>query len=126
MGRPMKGPRAGTLLSFEPRSLAAISFPDWQSELCPAAPYPSRPMLANWSLLRWVLAAGLFVYSPAMNIVEKAPLAPQTAAAAYDRFRLRSFVENLGPDEVQQHGAPIQLADIAPILEGNPRAVMFG
>src|SRR5262249_19703158 len=43
-----------------------------------------------------------------------------------DRFRLRAFIEGLaGTDEVERRAAPVDLADIAQILDGNPRAVHF-
>src|SRR5215470_8848249 len=43
-----------------------------------------------------------------------------------EKFRLRSFVERL----VQQghcvvHDAPIELVDVAAVLDGNPKAVWF-
>src|SRR5215212_1428128 len=43
-----------------------------------------------------------------------------------DRFRLRRFVEELaGSDEVDVRNEPVDLADVAEALEGNPRAVLF-
>ena len=42
-----------------------------------------------------------------------------------DAFRLRGFVEALGPDELEIVEAPVELGDIAARLEGNPRAVLF-
>ena len=49
------------------------------------------------------------------------------SAAALDseKFRLRRFLESLGPDEFERREAPIELADVAAVLEGNPRAVLF-
>src|SRR3954466_780160 len=44
----------------------------------------------------------------------------------FDRFRLRRFLESLGPDELQKLETPVALADVAGILEGNPKAVWFG
>ena len=57
-----------------------------------------------------------------MGIVEK----PQTRtqAADFDRFRLRGFVDGLG-GELETIDAPTDLADVAEILEGNPKAVLF-
>ena len=40
-------------------------------------------------------------------------------------FRLRSFLESLGEDELQRIDSPVALADVAQALEGNPRAVWF-
>jgi UbiD family decarboxylase len=57
-----------------------------------------------------------------MGIIEKAQA--RTAAADVERFRLRRFVEGLG-DELETVSAPTDLADVAAILEGNPRAVIF-
>jgi UbiD family decarboxylase len=60
------------------------------------------------------------------TIAEKAHAAVPAAAADFDRFRLRRFVESLGDTgEVERRDEPLDLADIAPILEGNPRALLF-
>ncbi len=45
--------------------------------------------------------------------------------ADVDRFRLRRFVETLGEDELETRDVPIDLADIAQVLEGNAKAVLF-
>src|SRR4051794_4734204 len=43
-----------------------------------------------------------------------------------DRFRLRRFVEELArSDELDIRNEPVDLADVAAALEGNPRAVLF-
>ena len=42
-----------------------------------------------------------------------------------DRFRFRTFVESLGSDALERHAEPVTLAQVAQILEGNPRAVLF-
>ena len=43
-----------------------------------------------------------------------------------ERFRLRSFIESLvGTDELQIHDAPIDLVDVAAVVDGNPKAVLF-
>jgi 2,5-furandicarboxylate decarboxylase 1 len=41
-----------------------------------------------------------------------------------ERFRLRRFLEELG-DELETRAEPIDLSDIAAVLDGNPRAVWF-
>ena len=46
------------------------------------------------------------------------------AATNLERFRLRRFVEGLG-DELETVEAPTDLADVAAILEGSPKAVWF-
>src|SRR5262249_23051161 len=43
----------------------------------------------------------------------------------FDRFRLRRFVESLGPDELETRPEATDLADVADALEGNGRAVLF-
>jgi 2,5-furandicarboxylate decarboxylase 1 len=48
----------------------------------------------------------------------------QAPTMDFDRFRLRRFVESLA-DELAIVDAPIDLADVAGILEGNPKAVLF-
>jgi 2,5-furandicarboxylate decarboxylase 1 len=42
-----------------------------------------------------------------------------------ERFRLRRFIESLPADELEVRGEPIDLADVASVLEGNPKAVLF-
>lgn len=43
-----------------------------------------------------------------------------------ERFRLRAFIESLREsEELEVRDAPIDLADVAAALEGNPRAVFF-
>jgi UbiD family decarboxylase len=43
-----------------------------------------------------------------------------------ERFRLRSYIESLaGTAELQVHDAPIDLVDVAAMVEGNPKAVLF-
>ncbi|MGZ3284547.1 MAG: UbiD family decarboxylase, partial [Xanthobacteraceae bacterium] len=44
--------------------------------------------------------------------------------ADVDRFRLRRFVEALG-DDLETVSGPTDLADVAAVLEGNPKAVLF-
>jgi 2,5-furandicarboxylate decarboxylase 1 len=49
----------------------------------------------------------------------------------FDRFRLRTFLNSLrdlkdgGTDEIEIRKDPVKLADIAAILEANPKAVLF-
>jgi 2,5-furandicarboxylate decarboxylase 1 len=40
-----------------------------------------------------------------------------------DQFRLRRFLETLPAHEIERHDAPIDLADVAKVIEGNPKAV---
>ena len=48
------------------------------------------------------------------------------AAADFERFRLRHFVERLVQlGECEVHDKPIDLIDVAAVLEGNPRATWF-
>ena len=60
-----------------------------------------------------------------MNIVEKAPAATPSTGTDFERFRLRRFVESLPDGELEVHDEPLDLADVAPALEGNARAVLF-
>src|SRR5215510_12429264 len=63
---------------------------------------------------------------PGMNVIQKPAQGAQVATHDRDRFRLRRFVESLaGTDELERRDAPVDLADIAKILDGNPRAVHF-
>ena len=50
-----------------------------------------------------------------------------TASRAVDceAYRLQTFVEGLGPDELEIVSDSVDLADIAARLEGNPKAVWF-
>ncbi|OGA05513.1 MAG: carboxylyase [Betaproteobacteria bacterium RIFCSPLOWO2_02_FULL_62_17] len=43
----------------------------------------------------------------------------------FERFRLRTFIESLPREELDRISAPIELADIAAALDGNPKAVLF-
>ncbi len=42
-----------------------------------------------------------------------------------ERFRLRSFVAALGPDELEIVDRPVALADLTACLDSNPKAVLF-
>ena len=43
-----------------------------------------------------------------------------------DRFRLRNYIDELlGTDELEVHDDAVDLADVAAILHGNPKAVWF-
>ena len=42
-----------------------------------------------------------------------------------DRFRLRTFINELGPDELDIREEQVDLADVAGILHGNRKAVLF-
>jgi UbiD family decarboxylase len=61
-----------------------------------------------------------------MNVIEKTGTNAKSQAVDFDRFRLRRFIEelaNLG--ELDIRSEPIDLAGIAEVLEGNPKAVLF-
>src|SRR5262249_39055998 len=69
-----------------------------------------------------------------MNVIEKPTARMRIATSdldgdlvrALDRFRLRRFIESLaGTEELERRDTPIDLADIAKVLDGNPRAVHF-
>jgi 2,5-furandicarboxylate decarboxylase 1 len=61
-----------------------------------------------------------------MNVIEKPTQSGRVAVGDLDRFRLRRFIESLaGTDELERRDAPVDLADVAKILDGNPRAVHF-
>ncbi|MDE2227926.1 MAG: UbiD family decarboxylase [Alphaproteobacteria bacterium] len=61
-----------------------------------------------------------------MDEVRQKAASPAKTAADLDRFRLRDFVASLsGGDELEIRAAPTELADIAKILDGCPKAVLF-
>jgi 2,5-furandicarboxylate decarboxylase 1 len=60
-----------------------------------------------------------------MGALEKTDQTGAAVAVDMDRFRLRRYLDGLGADEFEQREAPIDLADIAAVLEGNPKAVLF-
>jgi UbiD family decarboxylase len=60
-----------------------------------------------------------------MNIPEKPVLDGAAQAIDTDRFRLRRFVDALGPDELETRREPVELATVAAVFEGNPKAVLF-
>ena len=47
------------------------------------------------------------------------------ATADTERFRLRSFIEGLGPDELETIDEPVELADLTARLDSNSKAVLF-
>src|SRR6266700_4943486 len=60
-----------------------------------------------------------------MGLIEKTETTLQSPAGDFDRFRLRRFVESLPADELETRREPIDLADVAQVLEDNPKAVWF-
>jgi 2,5-furandicarboxylate decarboxylase 1 len=61
-----------------------------------------------------------------MNVIDKAGMNLKTQAMDFDRFRLRRFIEELDAmRELDTHSEPVELADIAEVLEGNTKAVLF-
>lgn len=61
-----------------------------------------------------------------MNVIEKTKAARPSTGVDFDRFRLRRFIESLAQHgELDIRNEPVDLADIAAILEGNPKAVLF-
>jgi 2,5-furandicarboxylate decarboxylase 1 len=60
-----------------------------------------------------------------MNVAEKASAEPRPNTVDFERFRLRRFIESLGPEELDTHTAAIDLAGLAGVMEGNPKAVLF-
>jgi len=61
-----------------------------------------------------------------MNVIAKPIADSGVATDDLDRFRLRRFIESLaGTGELEQRDAPVDLADIAKVLDGNPCAVHF-
>jgi 2,5-furandicarboxylate decarboxylase 1 len=60
-----------------------------------------------------------------MNVPEKPVRDEDSHAVELNRFRLRRFVESLGPDELERRCEPTDLADVAEIFEGNAKAVWF-
>jgi UbiD family decarboxylase len=60
-----------------------------------------------------------------MNAVGKPQEGRSAQAVDFDRFRLRRFIDDLGgTGELEIHASPIDLADIAERLEGNPKALL--
>ncbi|MGH7089970.1 MAG: hypothetical protein ACREFQ_13825 [Stellaceae bacterium] len=47
------------------------------------------------------------------------------ASIDLDRFRLRRFLEALPPDELDVKPEPRDLAEVATLLDGNSKAVLF-
>ena len=60
-----------------------------------------------------------------MNVAEKAGAQPRPNSIDFERFRLRRFIESLGAEELDIRDAAIDLAGIAAVMEGNPKAVLF-
>lgn len=49
----------------------------------------------------------------------------ECAAIDYEQFRLRRFIEALPADELLRRDEPMELADLATVLDGNTRAMLF-
>jgi 2,5-furandicarboxylate decarboxylase 1 len=61
-----------------------------------------------------------------MNVIAHPAAVSGVATDDLDRFRLRRFIDSLaGTEELERRDGPVDLAGIAQILEGNPRAVHF-
>jgi len=60
-----------------------------------------------------------------MNVAEKTDATPRANAVDFERFRLRRFIESLGPQELDIRDAAIDLAGLAEVMEGNAKAVLF-
>lgn len=60
-----------------------------------------------------------------MNVAEKASAELRPNTVDFERFRLRRFIESLGPEELDTRSAAIDLAGLAGVMEGNPKAVLF-
>jgi UbiD family decarboxylase len=61
-----------------------------------------------------------------MNVIANPAAVSGVATDDLDRFRLRRFIDGLaGTEELERRDGPVDLADIAQIFEGNPRAVHF-
>jgi UbiD family decarboxylase len=61
-----------------------------------------------------------------MNVMDKAGTGRATTTADFNRFRLRRFVDALADaGEIETRDNPTELADVAGVLDGNPRAVLF-
>src|SRR6202453_2521602 len=71
-------------------------------------------------------AAGSWVrYAKADFAMQTAPR-PSHHGVDMERFRLRSYIESLaGTDDPQIHDEPIDLVDVAAVIDGNPKAVLF-
>jgi 2,5-furandicarboxylate decarboxylase 1 len=59
-----------------------------------------------------------------MDSGNAAKAAPQQTVDC-ERFRLRRFIDSLGPDELEIHDKPLDLADVADPLDGARKAVLF-
>jgi 2,5-furandicarboxylate decarboxylase 1 len=57
--------------------------------------------------------------------LEQSSRTAASAAVDFDRFRLRRFVESLAADELETRAGVTPLANVAAILEANPKAVLF-
>ena len=52
-------------------------------------------------------------------------MSDHSARPDLERFRLRRYIDSLSSEELERRDAPVELADVAAVLEGNPRAVLF-
>src|SRR6516225_8537061 len=88
-----------------------------------------RPRISCRLRLQYIRAARTAPRNDEMGVIEKPDMAARAATAPVDdldRFRLRRFVESLvDGDELERRHDSVDLAGIAEILDGNPRAVHF-
>jgi UbiD family decarboxylase len=61
----------------------------------------------------------------AMGMIDKTQGAGAASGLDMNRYRLRTFVENLDASEKEIRSEPVDLADIASIVDGNPKTVLF-
>jgi len=60
-----------------------------------------------------------------VNIIDRKQTIETSAAADFERFRLRRFMDELPAEELDVRGGMTDLADVAAALDGNARAVRF-
>src|SRR5712675_1012332 len=60
-----------------------------------------------------------------VNIIDKTDSRHHAAAADFEQFRLRRYIESLDGDTLERRDQPTDLADVAAALDGNARVVLF-
>jgi UbiD family decarboxylase len=60
-----------------------------------------------------------------MGLEQAASTTTTARPVDFDRYRLRTFVDGLGADELERRSGASKLSEVAAALEGNPKAVLF-
>ena len=121
-GRPLAPCRNSSGSPDPPRRIRTVTSRTLWLDSSPAMPCP--PCFGSRNVAR--AESKRQGMAPANSLHEQSQGTARMTAVDTERFRLRRFVERLVQlGECEIHDKPIDLVDVAAVLEGNPRAVWF-